>query len=162
MSAPALALAPKPQPIVIVRLSDPALSAACLSLVFAAAVVLLPVWFPQIIAATWFKGQLTPVLALITCLLNAGSYIRVAYIRSRKPGILAPALLGLLTVSIVVGLTAIESRVIGASIAGLADPQARVVEEILAHTYCTLMFALFIPFLGVRFCQNLGTGLSRN
>jgi hypothetical protein len=154
MSAPAPALEQKPQRIVMVRLSDPAAAAACLSLAFAAALALFPVSFPRMISDNWFNGHLVLALAVVSCVLNAISYLRVAHILSRKPDLMAAALLGIFTVSIVVGLSAIESGVLASWIAGLPNPQAYTTEEILAHTYFTLMLALFLPFLAVRFIHN--------
>jgi hypothetical protein len=158
MSAPAPALGQSPRPIVVVRLSDPSVLAAYVSFAFAFALVLFPVSFPGVISRNWFNGHLVLTLALLSCLLNAVSYLRVAHIRSRRPGLLAPAALGFFTVVTVVGLTAIETKVLVPWIIGLPNPQPHITEEILAHTYFTLMSALFLPFLAVRFLQNFNAG----
>ena len=61
----------------------------------------------------------------------------------------------------VVGFSVIETTVVTPWLAGLANPQAFTVEEILAHTYFTLVAALFVPFLAVRFLQSLGRSTAR-
>jgi hypothetical protein len=154
MSAPAPAIDPKSQPIVVVRLSDPAALAAYVSFAFAFALALFPASFPAVVSKNWLNGHLILTLALGSCLLNAVSYLRVAHIVSRRPGLLASAALGFFTVLTVVGLTVIETKVLGPWIIGLPNPQPHVTEEILAHTYFTLMSALFFPFLAVRFLQS--------
>ena len=154
MSAPAPALDPTPEPIVVIRLSDSAALAAYVSFAFAIALALFPASFPAVISKNWLNGHLVLILALCSCLLNAVSYLRVAHMVSRKPGLLASAALGFFTVVTVVGLTVIETKVIGSWIIGLPNPQPRLTEEILAHTYFTLMSSLFFPFLAVRFLQR--------
>jgi hypothetical protein len=162
MSAPAPALGQSPRPIVVVRLSDPSVLAAYVSFAFAFALALFPVSFPGVISKNWFNGHLVLTLALVCCLLNAVSYLRVAHMLSRKPGLLASAALGFFTVVTVVGLSAIETTVVAAWIPGLPNPQLYTTEEILAHTYFTLISALFFPFLAVRLLQNFKRGRSKD
>lgn len=162
MSAPAPALDQRPGPIIVVRLSDSSGVAACVSFAFALALALFPVSFPGVISKNWFNGHLVLTLALVCCLLNAVSYLRVAHMLSRKPGLLASAALGFFTVVTVVGLSAMETTVVAAWIAGLPNPQPYTTEEILAHTYFTLISALFFPFLAVRLLQNFRLGRSKD
>jgi hypothetical protein len=153
-AAAAPAFAPRPDTVVVVRLADCCSVAAYVSFAFALGLAFFPVSFPSLITKNWFDGHLVLTLALGSCFLNAVSYLRVAYMLARKPGLLASAALGFFTVLTVVGLAAIEAKVVSPWIVGLANPQAHVAEEILAHTYFTLMSALFLPFLTVRLFQS--------
>lgn len=161
MSAPAPALSTavpavesKRPFLVVIRLADSSAVAAYVSFAFALAMAFFPVSFPALIAQNWLNGRLVPVLALGTCLLNAISYLRGSHMLSRKPGLIASAVLACFTVLTVVGFSVIETTVVTPWLAGLANPQAYAI-EVLAHTYFTMIAALFIPFLAVRFLQGI-------
>jgi hypothetical protein len=122
MSAPAPAPALKPRRMLRIRLSDPA-AAAYVSLLFAVLVLIFPVSFPRMLADGWFTGRLTPALIVIAGLLNAGVYLRVAHLRSAKPGLAGSAILAMLTALTLVGLMllGVASRAI-ANLAGKQSP----------------------------------------
>jgi acyl dehydratase len=138
-----------------IRLSDPAAAAAYASVVFAVLVLIFPASFPRMLADGWFTGRLTPALIVIAGLMNAGIYLRVAHLRSAKPGLVGSAVLGVLTALTLAGLMLLESQVVRAQISYASNPQAYVTEEILAHTYFGLISGLFIPYLFLRFAQGL-------
>ena len=153
MSAPALA---KPQrPKVIVRLADAALAVASLSLIFFLLLVFFPVSFPRIILTSWQRGYLAVVLMVLTLVLDSFLYLRVAYLRSAKPTVLVAACLGSLPIIIVGGLSFLmESAVTQTISLDLPNLQARMNEEVLAHTYLGLVSAVFLPFLVIRLLQQ--------
>ncbi len=156
MSAPAPALAAKQRRVVVVRLADAAESVTVVSVAFGLALVLFPVAFPHMIVKSWEQGNLLPVMVLFTLLLDAFLYLRVAHLLSSKPGMLAAACLGSLPVLIVGGLSLVlQSAVSHTLSADLPNLQARVAEEILAHTYLSLVAGVFLPFLFVRLIQQV-------
>ena len=155
MSAPAPAPVPQQRRMLRIRLSDPAAAAAYVSLMFAVLVLIFPARFPALLADGWFTGRLTPALIVIAGLLNAGVYLRVAHLRSAKPGLAGSAVLGMLTALTLVGLMLLESQVVRVQISHASNPQAYVTEEILAHTYFGVISGLFIPYLFLRFAQAL-------
>jgi len=162
MSAPAPALAKAPRRIVTVRLADAALTVACLSLVFGFLLVFFPVSFARIIQNSWLNGNLTVAMIVIT--LSIDAYVRIAYRLSAKPTVLAAACLGFLPVVVVTGLSFVLQSAVDYTLSGdLPNLEARLGEEILAHTYLGLVSGIFVPFLVIRLLQQLKAAVkSRN
>jgi hypothetical protein len=155
VSAPAPALAKPQRPKVIVRLADAAVAVASLSLIFFLLLVFFPVSFPRIIVTSWQRGYLAVVLMVLTLVLDSFLYLRVAYLRSSKPTVLVAACLGSLPIIIVGGLSFLmESAVTQTISLDLPNLQARMNEEVLAHTYFGLVSAVFLPFLVIRLLQQ--------
>ena len=155
MSAPAPALAKPQRPKVIVRLADAAVAVASLSLIFFLLLVFFPVSFPRIIVTSWQRGYLAVVLMVVTLVLDSFLYLRVAYLRSAKPTVLVAACLGSLPIIVVGGLSFLmESAVTQTISLDLPNLQARMNEEVLAHTYLGLVSAVFLPFLVIRLLQQ--------
>ena len=155
MSAPAPALAKPQRPRVVVRLADAAVTVAFLSLIFGLALMFFPVSFPRIIVTSWQRGYLVVVMMAIALVLDAVVYLRAAYLRKAKPPILVTACLGSLPIMVVGGLSFLmESAVTQTISLDLPNVQARVNEEILAHTYLGLVSAVFLPFLVIRLLQQ--------
>lgn len=155
MNAPAVARAKVHERIVVVRLADAAEAIAVLSLVFGLLLVLFPVSFPKMIVNSWEHGQLMPVMMALALLLDTCLYVRIAIMRSAKPGIVAAACLGSLPLLVVGGLSLLLQSAVSQTLA-LDRPnlQLRVGEEILAHTYLGLISAVFLPFLVIRLLQQ--------
>jgi hypothetical protein len=157
VSAPAPALA-KPQRPTIVRLADVGVIVASLSLIFGLLVVFFPLSFPRIIVTSWQGGYLVLVMMVLTLVLDAFLYLRVSYLRSSKPTVLVAACLGSLPIVVVGGLSfLLESAVTQTISLDLPNVQARVNEEVLAHTYLGLVAAVFLPFLVIRLLQQFKT-----
>ena len=155
MSAPAPALAKPQRPKVIVRLADAAVAVASLSLIFFLLLVFFPVSFPRIIVTSWQRGYLAVVLMVLTLVLDSFLYLRVAYLRSAKPTVLVAACLGSLPIIVVGGLSFLMESAVSQTISlDLPNLQARMNEEVLAHTYLGLVSAVFLPFLVIRLLQQ--------
>jgi hypothetical protein len=155
VSAPAPALAKPERRTVVVRLADVAVTVGYLSLVFGLLLVFFPVAFPRIILQNWQNGHLIMAMMVITLSLDTYLYLRIAYLLSAKPSALAAACLGSLPIIVVVGLSFLLQAAVAQTLAGgLPNPQARVSEEILAHTYLELVSAVFLPFLVIRLLQQ--------
>jgi hypothetical protein len=154
MSAPAPALAKPQRPKVIVRLADAAVAVATLSLIFGLLLVFFPVAFPRIIVTSWQRGYLAMVLMVLTLVLDAFLYLRASYLRSAKPTVLVAACLGSLPI-VVGGLSFLMESAVAQTISlDLPNLQARIHEEVLAHTYLGLVSAVFLPFLVIRLLQR--------
>jgi len=155
VSAPAPALAVESRRPVTMRLADPAAMLAYLSLMFGALLVVFPISFPRIIVQSWQNASLMSTMILFTVLLNVAIYLRVAHVRSAKPGIMAASCLGCVPVLVLVGLNFWLHATIAHTLSGyVPNAAARVDEEILAHTYFALVAAIFTPFLIIRFGQQ--------
>ena len=162
MSAPASALAGTRERFVIVRLADAAEAVAFLSLVFGLLLLAFPVAFPCVIVNSWERGQLTPLMMALTLSLDTALYLRVAIVRSARPRVGAAVCLGSLPLLVVGGLIPLLR---GAAVAralseNLPNLQARVGEEILAHTYLGLVLGIFLPFLVIRLLQQFKSSSS--
>jgi hypothetical protein len=155
VSAPAPALAKVQRKIAVVRLADASEAVAVLSLLFGLMLVFSPVWFPQMIVRSWQRGQLLPFMMLFTFVLDTCLYLRVAYLQSAKPRPVAAACLGSLPLLIVGGLSILLRSTVSHTLsAGMPNLQARLGEEILAHTYLELVSAVLLPFLVIRLLQQ--------
>jgi hypothetical protein len=155
MSAPAIALAAKERRIVVVRLADSAEAIGVLSIAYAALLVIFPVTFPNMVVRSWERGELLPLMMLITFLLDTALYLRIAHLLSAKPGVLAAACLGSLPLLVVGAASFILQRAVKYTLTSdLPNLHARLGEEILAHTYLALVAAVFLPFLAIRLLQQ--------
>ncbi len=155
MSAPAPALAKTQRQLAVVRLADASEAVAALSFIFGLLLVFFPVLFPQMIVSSWQRGQLMPLMMIFTFLLDTCLYLRVAYLQSAKPRPVAAACLGSLPLLVVGGLSLLLRSAVSHTLsAGMPNLQARVGEEILAHTYLGLVAAVFLPFLVIRLLQQ--------
>jgi hypothetical protein len=155
VSAPAVARAETHERIVVVRLADAAEAIAVLSLLFGLLLVLFPMSFPKMIVNSWEHGQLMPVMMALALLLDTCLYVRIAVMRSAKPGIVAAACLGSLPLLVVGGLSLLLQAAVSHTLSGnMPNLQLRVGEEILAHTYLGLISAVFLPFLVIRLLQQ--------
>jgi hypothetical protein len=157
MSASAMAPAvAKEQPRTLaMRLADPAATLAYLSLLFGVLLVFFPVAFPRIIVESWQNARLTPIMILFTVSVNLGLYLSVAHQRSARPGIAASACLGSVPVLVLAGLNFVLQATIAHTFSGSAgNASLRVDEEILAHTYFSMIAAIFAPFLIIRLAQQ--------
>jgi len=156
VSAPAPALAAKAERrIAVVRLADASDAVASVSVMFGALLVLFPVEFPRLIVNSWEHGRLMPVMMGFTFLLDTFLYLRVAYMQSAKPGFVAAACLGSLPLLVVGGLSLLLQTAVRQTMAmDLPHLEARVGEEVLAHTYLGLVAGVFLPFLVVRLLRQ--------
>jgi len=156
MSAPAPARAESPRPTAIVRIADAGLIVACLSLAFGLLLVFFPVSFPRILLHSWQTGHLTMAMMVITLAVDASLYLRVTYRWSGRPTALAAACLGAMPILVAVGLSFLLQIVVSETVStDMPNLQARVNEEILAHTYLGLVSGVFLPFLVIRLLQPL-------
>jgi uncharacterized protein (DUF2062 family) len=162
VSAPTPALAETQQHKVIVRLADPAVATAYVSVAFGLLLIFFPVSFPRIIVQNWWTGHLTIAMVVFTLLFDSVLYLRVAHLLSAKLEILAPACLGALPIMIVVGLSTLLQAAISLMLSGyLPNLEARISEEIVTHTYFELVSAIFIPFVVIRLLDQFKTTRSK-
>ena len=140
------------------RLADPAIMLAYVSLIFALLLIFFPVSFPRMVVQNWQNSHSTVAMILVSVSLNLGLYLRAAYLRSAKPGLWASACLGAVPVFVVVGLSFLLQATVAHTLSGyIPNAAARVDEEILAHTYFGLIAAIFSPFLVIRLVQQFQT-----
>lgn len=156
MSASAAVLAQGKSPALnlVIRLADAASLVAYISTAFALGLLFFPVSFPNAIVRSSQEGRLTTALIVFTLLLNSGLYLRVAHRLSIKPRLLVASFLGCLPIFIVVGLSVAFESSVSAVAVNYPNASARIAEEILAHTYFSIVAAIFLPFLLIRLVQQ--------
>lgn len=155
MSAPAPVLARSTRRIVAVRLSDAAVIIGYLSLIFGLLLLFFPVSFPRMIVNSWQHGDLIRAMMVLTLALDAYLYLRVAYLVSARPSVLAALCLWSLPIILVEGLSFLLQGAVARTLAeDLPNLQARIGEEVLAHTYLGMVSAVFLPFLVIRLLQQ--------
>ena len=159
MSAPAPALTKSTRRIVAVRMSDAAVIVGYLSLTFGLLLLLFPVSFPRLIVNSWQHGDLIWAMMLLTLALDAYLYLRIAFMVSARPSLLAALCLWSLPIVLVEGLSYLLQSAVARTLAeDLPNLQARIGEEVVAHTYLGIVSAVFLPFLVVRLLQQFKTG----
>jgi len=95
-------------------------------------------------------------MMVITLSIDACLYVRIAYRLSANPTVLAALCLGSLPIIVAVGLSFCLQGAVDYTLSGdLPNLQARIGEEILAHTYLGLVAGIFLPFLALRLLQQL-------
>lgn len=156
MSAPAPALDKVVQRrVVVVRMADVAEAVTVLSAIFALTLFLFPVSFPRLIVNSWQHGHLMLIMMIFTFVLDTCLYVRVAHMFSARPTLIAGACLGSLPIFVVGGLSLLLQRAVHYTLSlDLPNIQARLEEEVLAHTYLGLVSAVFLPFLLIRLAQQ--------
>jgi hypothetical protein len=156
MSASATVVAQEKSPAlsVVIRLADAASLVAYVSTAFALGLLFFPVSFPDVIVRSSQEGRLTTALIVFTLLLDSGLYLRVAHRLSFKPRLIVAASLGCLPIFIVVGLSVAFESSVSAVAVNYSNASARIAEEILAHTYFSIVAAIFLPFLLIRVVQQ--------
>ncbi len=159
MSTSAVALSEEKAPAMnlVIRLADSAAMVACVSTVFALGLLLFPVSLPESIVRNSQEGRLTPALITFTLLLDTALYLRVAHRLSIKPRLLVAACLGCLPIFIVVGLSVVFEKAVSDIAVNYTNASARIAEETLAHTYFTIVAAIFLPFLLIRLVQQFNS-----
>jgi len=163
MSAAAAALARPKRRVVVVRMADSAEAIAVVSIAFALALIVFPLSLPRLIVNSWQHGHLTPSMIVLVFLLDMFLYLRVAYILSAKPGVGAAICLGSLPILTLTGLAILLERAVRYTISmDLPKLEARLNEEILAHTYLGLISGIFVPFLLIRLLQQFRANPGRS
>lgn len=142
-----------------VRLSDAAVLAGTVSLLYALALMLWPSEFPQALDRVFHGGYFYYALALPLVASNAILFVLISRRRNQKPNWLTHGYIAFLTVTLVFVLRALLLY---------ADEQAQIAhfhrytsfgggigaEEILLYTHLGIVSGIFLPYLIVRLTQD--------
>jgi ABC-type Fe3+-siderophore transport system permease subunit len=142
-----------------VRLSDSAVTAGATSLAYAAALMLFPHAFPQILQRVFEGGYFFRTLALVLVITNAILFLLICKRRSQKPDLLTLSYIAFLTITLVSVLRMLVM---------FADEQAQVShillhmpgrsgigsEELLLYTHLGIVFGIFFPYVLVRLTRD--------
>lgn len=142
-----------------VRLSDAAVLAGSVSLLYAIAVMLWPRALPQAVNSLFHSGYFYYVFGIVLSASNEILFALISRRRNQKPKWLTHAYIAFLTVTLVFVLRALilyadEQAQIShfhrhATFAGGIGP-----EELLLYTHFGLVSGIFLPYLIVRLTQD--------
>ena len=144
-----------------VRLSDSAVLAGAVSLLYALALMLCPRAFPELLERIFEWGYFFPALAVLLVAANEILFVLISKRRAQKPDLLTSGYIALLTIAVVF---VIRLLVVA------ADAQTQLShlflrtssrvrdgissEELLIYTYLAMVSGIILPYLVVRGTQN--------
>lgn len=142
-----------------VRLSDAAVLAGSVSLLYAAAVMIWPQAFPQLINRAFRGGYFYYALGALLVACDEALFVRIYRRRGQKPNWLTHGYIAFLTITLVFVFRALVLY---------ADEQATIAlfrhsrsfkggisaQELLLYTHLGLVAGIFLPYLIVRLTQD--------
>ena len=142
-----------------VRLSDSAVLAGAVSLLYAVALIVFPRAFPELLQRLFWSGRFFPALTLLLVATNEILFVLICRRRAQRPG-LTLVYFAFLTIGIV---SFFRLLVYGAHAQALLSQlvlhssrvrQGISSEELLFYTHLAIVSGIFLPYLMVRVTQN--------
>jgi hypothetical protein len=148
-----------------VRLSDAAVLAGAVSLLYALALVVFPRAFPELLHRILYGGHIFPLLGVLLVATNEILFLILSKRRAQKLDLLTSAYIAFLTIAIVF---------IFRLLVAAADAQAQIshllsrtypagadevsYQELLVYTHLAIVSGMVLPYLLVRLTQNYVSG----
>lgn len=144
-----------------VRLSDSAVLAGVVSLLYALALMVGPRAFPALLDRIFQWGYFFPMLAVLLLVTNEVLFVVISRRRAQKPGLFTPGYIAILTLAVVLLFRLlVYAAHAEAQLSHLIFLQSSRVwdgissEELLVYTHLAMVSGIFLPFLMVRATQN--------
>jgi hypothetical protein len=144
-----------------VRMSDAAVLAGSVSLLYALALIVFPRAFPHLLERIFAWGPVFPALTGLLVVANETLFFFIAKRRGQKPGLLTPAYIVFLTIAVVAFfrllLYAADANAQFSHLFLRASSGARdgiSSEDRLVYTHLTIVSGIFLPYLLVRLTEN--------
>jgi len=142
-----------------IRMSDSAILAGCVSLLYAFVLMVWPVAFPHLLTRIFYAGYFYRTLAMVLVVANEVLFTSIYRRRNQKASPITAAYIALLTITLVFALRAVLT---------IADEQAQLAHfiqhssihagmtagELLVYTHLGIVSGIFVPYLIVRLTQN--------
>lgn len=144
-----------------VRMSDSAVLAGAVSLLYALALIVCPRAFPELLGRIFMWGHFFPALTVLLVVTNEILLVFISRRRSQKLGLFTPVCLALLTIAVVLDFRFLVYA---------ADTQAQIShlflrasgrvregissEQLLVYTNLAIVSGIFVPYLLMRVTQN--------
>ena len=142
-----------------IRMSDSAILAGSVSLLYAFALIVWPTAFPGLLARVFYGGHFYRTLAFLLVAANEGLFAFIFRRRNEKPSLMTAVYIAFLTITLVFVLRAVLT---------VADEQAQLAHflqhtatrggitpgELLVYTHLGIVSGIFVPYLIVRLTQN--------
>ena len=148
-----------------VRLSNPAVLAGSLSLLYAVVLMLFPRAFPELLQRIFQRGHFFTALAVLLLAANEILFLFIFRRRVQKPGLLTPGYIAFLTIGVVFAFwLLVNTADLEHQLSQLSLPTSSPVrdginsEELLVYTHLGMVAGIVFPYLLVRLTQNYGSG----
>jgi hypothetical protein len=144
-----------------VRLSDSAVLAGAVSLLYALALMVCPRAFPELLERIFWSGRFFPALAVLLVATNEILFVLICRRRAQTVGLITPGYIAFVTMGI---LSLLRLLVYGAHAQALYSQfLVRVPggvhegigsEDLLIYTHLAMVSGIFLPYLVLRVTQN--------
>jgi len=149
-----------------VRMSDAAVLAGAVSLLYALALIACPRAFAELLQRIFVWGHFFPALTVLLVLTNEILFVVISRRRAQRPGLFTPVCLAILTILVVLDFRfLVYAANAHAQLSHLSFfPAYNLVrdgissEELLAYTHLATVSGIFLPYLLVRVTQNYVSG----
>jgi len=144
-----------------VRLSDSAVLAGAVSLLYALALIVCPRAFPELLQRVFVWGHFFPALTVLLVITNEILLVVISRRRAQRLGLFTPVCLAILTIAVVLDFRLLVYA---------ADAQAQLSQlflrtssgarngissdDLLVYTHLAMVSGIFLPYLLVRVTQN--------
>ena len=145
-----------------VRMSDSAVLAGVVSLLFALALIVGPAAFPALLERIFERGYFFPALAVLLVVTNEILFVVISRRRAQKPGLFTPGYIAILTLAVVLvfrllvyaahAQAQLSHLILLQTASRFRDGISS--EELLVYTHLAMVSGIFLPFLMVRATQN--------
>jgi hypothetical protein len=144
-----------------VRLSDSAVLAGAVSMLYALGLMVCPRAFPELLERIFEWGYFFPALAALLVATNEILFVLISRQRAQKPGLFTPGYIAFLTVAVVLVfrllVVAADSQTQLSHLFLHASSRVRdgiSSEELLVYTHLAMVSGIVLPYLVVRVTQN--------
>ena len=145
-----------------VRMSDSAVLAGAVSLLYAFALMVYPRAFPELLKRIFERGHFFPALTVLLLVGNEVLLVLISRRRAQKLGLFTPGYIAILTIAAVlffrllVYVAYAQSQLSHLSFVTASDRlrDGIISEELLVYTHVALVSGIFLPYLLVRVTQN--------
>ena len=145
-----------------VRLSDSAVLAGVVSLLYAFALIICPRAFPELLERIFESGRFFPALTVLLVATNEILFVVISRRRAQRPGLFTPGYIAFLTIGVVLFFRLLVyaayaqaqfSHLSFSSTSNLVRDRISS-EELLVYTHLAMVSGIFLPYLLVRVAQN--------
>jgi len=144
-----------------VRLSDSAVLAGVVSLLYALALIVCPRAFPGLLERLFVRGYFFPAITVLLVVANEILLVVISRRRAQRPGLFTPGYIAFLTVTVVLvfrvfvyvgdAQAQLSHLFLRASSGGRDGISS---EELLVYAHLAMVSGIFLPYLLVRLTQN--------
>ena len=144
-----------------VRLSDSAVLAGAVSLLYALALIVCPRAFPELLERIFRSGGFFPALTLLVVATNETLFVLICRRRAQTLGLITPGYIAFVTIGVLsVFRFLVWEAHAQALLSQLFLPVASGVregissEDLLIYTHLAMVSGIFLPYLVLRVTQN--------